>query len=91
MAERGLDVSEVCTAKVTNMFELFRSKGITDQDINSWDVSSLTNMSNMFWIATTFNQDLSPWNVDNVINCGGFSADTPQWILPKPNFTNCTP
>ena len=43
----------------------------------------------MFLGATSFNQDLSTWNVDNVTNCDNFSADTPQWILPKPRFFYC--
>jgi len=27
----------------------------------------------------------------NVTSCGEFNDNTPQWTLPKPNFTNCTP
>jgi len=27
----------------------------------------------------------------NVVNCDDFSTNTPQWTLPKPNFTNCNP
>jgi hypothetical protein len=38
-----------------------------------------------------FNQDLSTWDVLNVTFCSDFSTNTPQWTLPKPNFTNCTP
>ena len=45
----------------------------------------------MFSGATSFNQDLSSWSVFNVFNCDDFDANTPQWTLPKPNFTNCTP
>ena len=47
-------------------------------------------MSYMFRGAEAFNQNLSSWSVNNVINCNVFS-DTPQWTLPQPNFTNCTP
>jgi hypothetical protein len=25
------------------------------------------------------------------VTCSNFSFSTPQWALPKPNFTNCTP
>jgi len=25
-----------------------------------------------------------------VTYCELFSENTPQWVLPKPNFTNCT-
>jgi hypothetical protein len=24
-------------------------------------------------------------------SCSGFSENTSQWTLPKPNFTNCNP
>jgi len=48
-------------------------------------------MSNMFKSNTIFNQDLSNWDVINVESCSDFSNNTPQWTLPKPNFTNCTP
>ena len=37
-----------------------------------------------------FNQNLSSWNVSNVTNCGSFANKTPDWNLPKPNFTNCS-
>jgi hypothetical protein len=48
-------------------------------------------MVSMFARADTFNQDLSSWNVDGVVQCLGFNIETPQWLLPKPNFTNCIP
>jgi surface protein len=47
-------------------------------------------MEEMFSSATSFNKDLSSWNVDNVTVCDGFSNNTPSWIQPKPNFTNCS-
>jgi len=45
----------------------------------------------MFWGADLFNQDISNWAVGNVTQCTDFSDNTPQWTLPQPNFTNCTP
>ena len=62
-----------------------------NQDISSWDVSSVTNMYEMFLNAESFNQNLSSWEVSSVTDCLLFSENTPQWTLPKPNFTNCTP
>jgi surface protein len=38
-----------------------------------------------------FNQNLSGWNVANVTDCSSFSGNALQWVLPKPNFTNCDP
>jgi hypothetical protein len=29
--------------------------------------------------------------VSNVTYCWFFYNSTPSWVLPKPNFTNCTP
>ncbi|MBT8235524.1 MAG: DUF285 domain-containing protein [Bacteroidia bacterium] len=56
--------------------------------MSTWDVGNVTDMARMFY-ETQFNQDLSGWNVGNVVRCEQFGFSTPQWILPKPNFTNC--
>jgi surface protein len=74
---------------VTNMEVMFLDSNF-NQDIGSWDVSNVTNMRLMFVNTLSINQDISSWNVDNVTGCTQFSFDTPQWTLPKPNFTNCT-
>jgi hypothetical protein len=50
----------------------------------------MTNMAGMFEGNSVFNQDIGDWAVDNVTECSGFSGNTPQWTLPKPNFTSCT-
>ena len=88
---RDWDVSNV-----TDMRGMFEYNVTFNQPISSWDVSSVTDMSGMF--ASNFgdgfgefNQDLSNWNVSSVNECSGFTFNTPQWTLPKPNFTNCTP
>ena len=76
-------------SNVTDMGGMFFESGF-NQPIGNWDVSSVTDMGNMFQ-SSQLNQDLSSWNVINVTYCSLFSSNTPQWILPKPNFTNCTP
>jgi surface protein len=62
-----------------------------NKDLSSWDVSNITNMSRLFEGCSLYNQDLSGWVVSQVTSCGTFSSNTPSWVLPKPNFTNCTP
>ena len=62
-----------------------------NQDISSWDMSGVTSVSHMFSGALNFNQDLSGWSVGHMTSCLNFDANTPQWVLPKPNFVNCTP
>ena len=62
-----------------------------NNDISDWDVSGVTKMRVMFLSNHVFNQNISSWNVTNVTDCSSFSGDTPQWTLPKPNFTNCNP
>ena len=92
------DIGSWDVGNVTDMYGMFSSInlgymgpiGPFNQDINAWDVSKVTNMGIMF-AGSFFNQDIGSWEVDNVIECSGFSYDTPQWVLPKPNFTNCDP
>ena len=64
---------------------------VFNQPIGDWDVSSVTDMNFMFTSAESFNQDIGNWEVNYVTLCTDFSDGTPQWTLPQPNFTNCTP
>ena len=92
------DISAWDVSNVTSMKGMFHSIDLWvnldpnpfNQDISSWDVSNVEDMSYMFF-HSSFNQDLSGWNVANVTQCMNFSTVTPQWVLPKPNFTNCDP
>ena len=83
------DIGSWDVSNVTNMKYMFYYASAFNQDIGSWDVSNVTDMAYMFR-STPFNQNLSAWNVDNVTDCNQFSYSTPDWTLPKPNFTNCT-
>ena len=85
------NISTWDVGNVIGMRSMFWSASSFNQDISNWDTSNVFDMERMFWIAVSFNQDLSSWSVDNVNNCGSFSYNTPQWTLPQPNFTNCTP
>tara|TARA_B100000767_G_C19596475_1_gene463731 strand:- start:44 stop:865 length:822 start_codon:yes stop_codon:yes gene_type:complete len=85
------DISNWDTSNVFDMGSMFYNAEAFNLPIGDWDVSNVTDMGSMFWVAVSFNQDLSSWSVDNVNNCGSFSFNTPQWTLPKPNFTNCDP
>ena len=84
------DISNWNVSNVTLMDWMFRDTPFNG-DISNWDVSSVRQMREMFRNNTSFNYDLSGWNVSNVSFCENFSSNTPQWTLPKPNFTNCTP
>lgn len=77
-------------SNVTNMARMFQNT-FFNQDVSGWNVSNLINVTSMFEGAIEFNQDLSTWNLDNVFLCVNFSANTPKWTLPKPNFAICTP
>jgi len=80
------DIGNWNTSSVTNMSNMFYNNSAFNQDIGNWNTSSVTNMSYMFRYSSAFNQDLSTWNVVNVTDSYLFSADTPQWTLPKPIF-----
>ena len=85
------DIGNWNTSSVTTIYYMFASNSVFNQDIGNWDTSSMTNMAGMFEGNSVFNQDIGDWAVDNVTECSGFSDNTPQWTLPQPNFTNCTP
>ena len=83
------DISSWDVSNVTGMSSMFYGASSFNQPIGYWDVSNVTNMFRMFSSAVAFNQDISSWNVDGVTYCEEFSYNTPQFTLPKPNFTNC--
>jgi surface protein len=85
------DISSWDVGNVLFMTDMFHKSYSFNQDISTWDVSNVTDMNQMFIFAAAYNQDLSGWDVENVTNCFGFSLVTPEWQLPKPNFTNCDP
>jgi len=78
-------------SSVANMEYMFLNANTFNQPIGDWDVINVTDMDYILRNAISFNQDLSVWTVDNVVSCSSFSLNTPQWTLPKPNFTNCNP
>ena len=78
-------------SSVTNMEIMFGGAAAFNQDIGNWDVSNVIEMERMFQYTNSFNQDIGNWSVENVLSCYNFSLNTPQWTLPKPNFTNCNP
>tara|TARA_B100001093_G_scaffold47714_1_gene40538 strand:+ start:1389 stop:3575 length:2187 start_codon:yes stop_codon:yes gene_type:complete len=78
-------------SNVIDMTGMFWYNIFFNQPIGNWDTTSVTNMTFMFSENSAFNQDIGNWSVDNVTECYNFSINTPQWILPQPNFTNCNP
>ena len=76
-------------SNVDNMNYVFYNAILFNQDISNWDVGLVEEMFSMFNNASSFNQDLSNWNVENVFLCENFDDNTPQWVLPIPNFVDC--
>jgi len=70
---------------------MFSGASSFNQPIGNWDVRWVKSMYEMFKQASSFNQNISLWNVSYVNTCFYFSFQTPQWTLPKPNFTDCYP
>ena len=66
-AEYG-DITQWCTAAVTDMSSAFEGKTGFNEDISAWDTSSVLDMSQMFYDARAFNQNVSGWAVGGVTN-----------------------
>jgi surface protein len=85
MIRNGVDVTNVCTSRITDMSNMFYNAQDFNQDISTWDVSNVTEMSRMFHRAYWFNQDLSAWDVSNVthmddmFNRSNFNQDIGNW------------
>ena len=58
----------LCTTKVTSMYNLFAGNNSFDSDISFWDTSNVTTMRDLFQSAGKFNQNISAWDVSNVTN-----------------------
>jgi surface protein len=84
------DISHWEVISVTDMSGTFANCPSFNQNISDWNVSKVIKMGGMFAGATSFNQDLSSCGLNNVIDFNKFSINAEKWILPKPNFTNCT-
>ena len=82
------DISSWDVSNVTDMYGMFWETPF-NQDLSSWNVLNVKNMGVMF-SNSQMNQNLENWSVSQVDNCAFFDHFTPQWTLPKPNFTNCS-
>jgi surface protein len=77
-------------ASVDEMWYMFFNASNFNQPLGNWNVSGVNNMYSMF-SGSSFNQDIGNWDVSSVLQCDGFSYNTPQWTLSQPYFTSCIP
>ena len=83
-------------SNVKDMGLMFANASSFNQDLSSWNVRNVTSMGGMFYGASSFNQSLDSWDTsikytyyyDRYVKEYGFSENTPNWTLPKPNFKN---
>ena len=83
-------------SNVEDMGLMFANASSFNQDLSSWNVSNVTSMGGMFYGASSFNQSLDSWDTSIKYTTYhgqygkdyGFSENTPNWTLPKPNFKN---
>ena len=83
-------------SNVKDMGLMFANASSFNQDLSSWNVSNVTSMGGMFYGASSFNQSLDSWDTSIKYTTYhgqygkdyGFSENTPNWTLPKPNFKN---
>lgn len=92
-----LDLTRVCTSRLTNLDAVFIGQVAFNQDISNWDVSNIKSMDKTFFAAITFNQDISTWNVssledltDAFRDASAFNQDLSSWDVSNvKNFSNC--
>ena len=86
----SLNVSNLNTAKVTDMSKMFHGIKTTSLDLSSFDTSKVSDMSEMFgWCSNIVSLDLSHFNVSNVTSmrnmfdyCGKLiSLNISNWIM----------
>jgi len=76
-------------SNVTNMQQMFFNCYEFNQPLNTWNVRnvSYTYMEEMFYNCLQFNQPLNGWCVGHIpTEPLYFSENTPEWVLPKPNW-----
>lgn len=72
---------------VTDMRQMFKGANLFNRDLSNWNTRNARNMEAMFSGAEAYNQDLSQWCVDLILEKPrNFDFNTPNWILPKPNW-----
>ena len=64
------DITQWCTAAVTDMSSTFSDETSFNEAIGGWDTSNVTNMERTFLNASAFNQDISDWNTAKVEHMG---------------------
>jgi surface protein len=64
------DITQWCTAAVTDMSSTFSDQTSFNEAIGGWDTSNVTNMERTFLNASAFNQDISDWNTAKVEHMG---------------------
>lgn len=84
------DISSWDVSNVKDMSRLFASASEFNKDISSWDVANVIDMWKIFNGASSFNQDLSIWDTSSVEVCQNALDGTTAWVLPKPDFSNCS-
>ena len=70
---KTLNVSNLDTSKVTNMYDMFYScRGLTSLDVSKWNTSQVTNMGSMFSGCSGLTSlDLSKFDTSQVTNMSG--------------------
>lgn len=82
------DLKSWDVSNVTSMSGAFQ-EAYLKSDLKYWNTLNVENMANMFNSTADFNSDLSQWEVEQVTSCSNFSINSVDWVLPKPNFSNC--
>ena len=83
-------VSTWDVSTVTDIKNLFNSRGSFNEDLNCWDTSQVEDMYGVFLYASAFNYDVGTWDTASVTNMGAmfqvasaFDKDIGSWNTAK--------
>ncbi|WP_120139218.1 BspA family leucine-rich repeat surface protein, partial [Listeria monocytogenes] len=85
-AAASLDLRNLDTSNVTNMYDMFRNSTVTSLDLSNFDTSNVTNMNAMFYNSAATSLDLSSFDTKSVTTMNSMFYKSAATSLDLSNF-----